>query len=549
MRIIKGACVSQGVAIGTLRFLKNEPVIIRREKIDDAESEIARFEKARDMAYARLDELYKEALNRVGEESAAIFDIHKMMLDDLDYRESVADIIRTQKVNSEYAVNLTSQKFAGIFSSMDDVYMQGRAADVFDISERIQKALRPELYDTFVLNAPSILAARDIAPSEVVQLDKSMILGFVTAEGAENSHTSILARSMGIPAVIGMGAGLTAEMDGRPAILDGSGSVLYVDPDEVTTETMSGKLLEIREKREALNTLKGRPNVTLDGRKINVFANVNDLSGLDAAIDNDAEGIGLFRSEFLYLGSKCYPTEEEQFAAYKQVAERMNGRKVIVRTLDIGADKRAAYFDLPHEKNPAMGLRAIRLCLARPEVFKTQLRALYRASAFGNVAIMFPMIISTREVEDILEITEEVKADLKRENVPFNEKTERGIMIETPAAVMISGELAKMADFFSIGTNDLTQYTLAIDRQNSQLNRFYDPRHPAILKMIEMTVKSAHDAGIWVGICGELGADPELTETFLRMGIDELSVSPGMVLPIRKKISSLNLYPGCVRGR
>jgi len=543
MQIIKGVCVSHGVAMGTLRFLKNEPVTIRCEKTDDVENEVARFEKARNIAYEQLDELYQEALNRAGEESAAIFDIHKMMLDDPDYRESVADIISAQKVTAEYAVTLTSRKLAGIFSSMDDDYMQGRAADVFDISARIQKALKPEIFDAFVLNAPAILAARDIAPSEAVQLDKSMILGFVTAEGAVNSHTSILARSMGIPAIVGMGTCLSAEMDGRYAILDGLNGVLYVDPDEATTEIMSGRLREIRKKREALNMLKGRSTVTPDGRKINVFANVNDLSGLDEAIDNDAEGIGLFRSEFLYLERKCYPTEEEQFTAYKRAARRMSGKKVIIRTLDIGADKKTGYFNLPDEENPAMGLRGIRISLSRPEIFKTQLRALYRASAFGNIAIMFPMITSVREVEDILEITEEVKAVLRRDNIPFNEKTERGLMIETPAAVMISGELAKMADFFSIGTNDLTQYVLAVDRQNSRINRFYDPRHPAILKMIEMSVKSAHDAGIWAGICGELGADFELTETFLRMGIDELSVSPGMVLPLREKILSMK-YPG-----
>ncbi|MCL2877646.1 MAG: phosphoenolpyruvate--protein phosphotransferase [Acidobacteria bacterium] len=540
MLIIKGVCVSPGVAMGPLRFLKNEPLIIRREKTDDVENEAARFEKARTAAYAQLDELYREALNRVGEESAAIFEIHKMMLDDPDFRESVTDMIRAQSMNAEYAVSLTAQKFAAIFSSMDNAYMKSRAADVFDISERVQKALNPGSCAPFVINAPSILAARDIAPSEAVQLDKNMILGFATAEGTDKSHVSILAGSMGIPAVIGMGAELAAEMDGKTAILDGFTGTLYVEPDDAICAMMSNKLHEVREKREALNALKGRPNVTPDGRKIDIFANVNTLSGLDEVIDNDAGGIGLFRSEFLYLGRRDYPTEEEQFAVYKRAAEIMDGKKVVIRTLDIGADKRADYFNLPHEENPAMGLRAIRLCLTRPEIFKTQLRALYRASAFGNIAIMFPMIISAREVEDILKITEDVKADLRRGNVPFNEKTERGIMIETPAAVMTSGELAKMADFFSIGTNDLSQYTLAIDRQNRQLDRFYDPHHPAVLKMIEMTVKSAHDAGIWVGICGELGADLELTETFLRMGVDELSVSAGMVLPLREKILSLD---------
>jgi len=544
MLVIKGLGVSPGVAMGHLRFLENDPVPIRRENIDDVENEVARFEKARGLAYAQLDELYHEALNRTGRESAAIFDIHKMMLDDLDYRESVTDTIRTQKVNSEYAVNLAAEKFAGTFSSMNDAYLQGRAADVFDISGRIQKALRPELCRTFKLSAPSILAARDIAPSEAVNLDKSMILGFATSEGSVNSHTSILARSMGIPAVAGIGTALTAELDGKPAILDGFTGAIYIDPDRETAETMSGSLREIRKKHEApsiLAALKDRPNVTPDGREIDIFANVNDLSDLDVAIKNGAGGIGLFRSEFLYLGRKDYPSEDEQFAAYKQAAERMKGKKVIVRTLDIGADKQAAYFNLPDEKNPALGLRAIRICLTRPKIFKTQLRALYRASAFGNIAIMFPMICSAREVRDILEITEEVKSGLRRANMPFNEKTEHGIMIETPAAVMISGELAGMVDFFSIGTNDLTQYALAIDRQNSRLDRFYDPQHTAILKMIEMTVKSAHDAGIRVEICGELGADIELTETFLRMGVDGLSVTANMLLPLREKILSPDL--------
>jgi len=541
MLTIKGVCVSSGVAAGPLRFLKNEPVVISRENIDDVESETARFEKARKTAYAQLDGLYREALKKAGEQSAAVFDIHKMMLDDPDYRESVTDIIRAQKVNAEYAVNVTARKFAGMFSSMDDAYMQGRAADVFDISGRIQKALRPELYDKFELDAPSILAARDIAPSEAVQLDKNMILGFATAEGSENSHTSILARSMGIPAIISLGTALSAEMDGKPSILDCLAGALHIDPDDAAMATMSDSLREIRENRAALKRLKGRPNVTLDGKNTDIFANVNNLSDIDEAIDNDAEGIGLFRSEFLYLQSNDYPTEDVLFAVYKTASEKMKGGRVVIRTLDIGADKQARYFNLPHEENPAMGLRAIRICLTRPEIFKTQLRALYRASAFGNVAIMFPMITSTREVEDILKITEEVKADLRRKNVPFNEKTERGIMIETPAAVMISGELASMVDFFSIGTNDLTQYALAIDRQNNCLGRFFDPRHPAIFKMIEMTAKSAHDAGIRVGICGEIGADPELAETFLRMGIDELSVSARMVLPLREKILSLDL--------
>ena len=541
MLIIKGTAVSPGVAMGLLRFLKNEPVNIRHEITNDVENEAARFEKARNTAYAQLDELYREALARAGEESAAIFDIHKMMLDDLDFRESVTDMIRAEKTVAEYAVGATAQKFAAMFSTMDNDYMKSRAADVFDITRRVQKALDPGLYVPFTINSPSILAARDIAPGDMVQLDKNVILGFATAEGTCNSHTSILARSMDIPAIIGLGAELTDEMDGKPAILDGFTGALYIEPDDAIRETMSNKQREALENREALNVLKGRPNVTLDGRTIDVFANVNGLSGLDEAINCDAGGIGLFRSEFLYLQRGDYPTEEEQFSVYKRAAEIMDGKKVVIRTLDIGVDKRADYFNLPVEENPAMGLRGIRLCLMRPEIFKTQLRALYRASAFGNIAIMFPMIVSVREVEDILKITEEVKADLRREHMPLNEKTERGIMIETPAAVMISGELAKITDFFSIGTNDLSQYALAVDRQNRLLERFYNPRHPALLKMIEMTVKSAHDAGIWAAICGELGADIELTETFLRMGVDELSVPAGMVLPLRERILSLNL--------
>jgi len=538
MLIIKGAGVSPGIAIGILRFLKKEPVKVRRVKIDDAENEIARFENARDMACSRLGELYQNAIKKTNKENATVFEIHKMMLEDPDFRESVTDIISAQKVNAEFAICQTAEKFAGMFSSMDNVYMQGRAADVFDICDRIQKALRPEFIDTFELNMPSILIARDITPGEAVQFDKSMVLGFATVDGTANSHTSILARSMGIPVVIGVDIEPTEAIDGKPAILDGINGVLYIDPDVATSETMSGKLHEIRKKHESVSALKGRLKNPYNGKRIDIFVNVNNMSDLDAAIENDADGIGLFRSEYLYLESSDYPTEDEQFVAYKRVAERMNGKKAIIRTLDIGADKQAAYFNLPREENPAMGLRGIRVCLTRPEILKTQARAIYRASAFGNVAIMFPMIISTREVEDILKITEDVMADLRRENAPFNEKTERGIMIETPAAVMISGELAKLVDFFSIGTNDLTQYALAIDRQNGELGSFYDPHHPAILKMIEMTVKSAHEAGIPVGICGELGADLELTETFLQMGVDELSVSPGVVPDLTELVTT-----------
>ena len=541
MIIINGAAVSEGVAMGPLRFLDNKPKAIQFKKIADTEYEVVRFENARQTACTQLDELYQSTKEKVGEEEAAIFDIHKMMLEDLDYLESVADIIRGQNVNAEYAVSQTAQNFSQLFLSMDDDYMKERAADVIDISGRVQRVLDPELYKPFELDVPSIIAANDIAPSEAVQLDKNLILGFVTAEGSAVSHTAILARSMLMPAIVGAGTELSAKYEGKPAILDGLTGTLYIEPDRETTAALSAKINELRQKREALNRLKGHPDVTLDGKKIDVFVNVNHVSNLNEAIDSDAGGIGLFRSEFLYLESRGYPTEEDQFAVYKRVAERMCGKKVIIRTLDIGADKQADYFELPAEENPAMGLRAIRICLTRPEIFKTQLRALYRASAYGNIAIMFPMIISVREVETILKIADEVMAELRREGKLFNEKIERGVMIETPAAVIIADDLAKAVDFFSIGTNDLTQYTLAIDRQNSGLAEFYDTHHPAILKMIEMTVKSAHDAGIWVGICGELGADTALTETFLRMGVDELSVSAGMVLPLREKIISLDL--------
>ena len=541
MLTITGLGVSEGVAMGPLRFFDNKPRDIRREVTDVAEDEAKRFEKARQTACDQLEELFLDVTEKVGEENAAIFDIQKMMLEDLDFLEAIREMILEQNVNAEYAVSVTAQNFSQMFSSMDDLYMKERAADVIDVSERIQKALNPDLYVPFELQFPSIVAAVDIAPSEAVRLDKDMILGFATAEGSALTHTAILARSMLIPAVVGAGSEIDASFDGKTAILDGSSGILYVEPDEPTIAIMTTKLTELRKKRIALNQLKDRPSVTIDGVKVEVFANLSNPSDLDKVIDSSAEGIGLFRSEFLYLESKDYPTEEEQFAAYKMVAEKMGGKKVIIRTLDIGADKQADYFDLPREENPAMGLRAIRICLTRPEVFRVQLRAIFRASAFGNIAVMFPMITSVREVEEVLRIIDSVKADLRGEGIRFNEGIECGVMIETPAAVMISGELAKMVDFLSIGTNDLTQYTLAVDRQNSGLADFYDPRHPAVLKMIEMTVKAAHDAEIWVGICGEIGADVTLTERFLRMGVDELSVSAGLVLPLKEKVISLDL--------
>ena len=541
MVIIKGMPVSEGVAIGPLRFFDKEPPDIRREEVAAAEDEAERFESARRTACAQLDELYRSALDKVGEENAAILDIQKMMLDDPDFIESVTGMIREQNVNAEFAVGQTAQKFSQLFTSMDDAYMKERAADVLDISDRVHKALNPESFKPFELRAPSILAANDIAPSEAVQFDRDMILGFVTAEGSALTHTAILARSMLLPAVVGTDTDITAVFDEKPAILDGFTGTLYIEPDDATNAEMAAKLRETRKRQEALDYLKDRPSLTLDGTRVSLFANLSNVSDLDRVLDSGAEGIGLFRSEFLYLESEDYPTEDEQFAAYKKVAEGMGGKRVVIRTLDIGADKRADYFDLPDEVNPAMGLRAIRICLARPEIFKTQLRAIYRASAYGNVAIMFPMVVSVGEVGEALRIADEVRADLRREGVAFDENAERGLMIETPAAAMISDELAKMADFLCIGTNDLTQYTLAIDRENSRLGHLYDPRHPAILKMIGITVEAAHEAGIPVGICGELGADTSLTETFLRMGLDELSVSAGMVLPLREKVTSLDL--------
>jgi len=541
LHIINGVGVSEGVAIGPLRFFDKKRIEIDCEDIDNADEEVARFDKARAVACAQLDELYESAKEKVGEESAAIFDIHRMMLDDMDYIESVIDIIHEQNVNTECAVMQTAEKFRRLFASMDNDYMKERAADVVDVSNRLQDVLNPGLREGFELDTPSIIAAVDISPGEAVQLDNDKVLGFVTAEGSAVTHTAILARSMMIPAVVGVGAKLPAGFNGKPAILDGASGTLYIEPDDVVEAELNAKQNRIRKQREMLERLKGRPSVTLDGTKIDVFANLSHPAALDKAIENAAEGIGLFRSEFLFLESDDFPTEDEQFASYKKVVAGMNGKKVVIRTLDIGADKQVGYFDLPDEANPAMGMRAIRICLSRPEIFKTQLRAIYRASAFGNVAIMFPMIISTGEVEEALRFTEEVMDELRREGVEFDEGVERGIMIETPAAVMIGSELASMVDFFSIGTNDLTQYTLAIDRQNAGLGHLYDAKHPAVMKMIEMAVKAAHDAGIWVGICGELGADMSLTETFLRMGVDELSVSAGMVLLLREKILTLDL--------
>ena len=541
MTVIDGTSVFPGIAVGPLRFFKKATIEINRETTNTVENEVLRFEGARALAIKQLGDLYIKASKDAGEEIAALFEVHKMMLDDPDFYEQVISMITDQKVSAEYAVDEVSRALSELFSSMDDAYMKERAADILDISKRVQIALAPEKHQPFTLETPSIVAADDLAPSETIQLERHLILGFAMAEGSLNSHTSILARSMGIPAIIGAGKKLGQQWDNKPAILDGTTGLLYIEPDEETVKTMNRKIDELQNELNVLETLKGKPNITKDGKEIDIYANVLDLSGVKDALESDAGGIGLFRSEFLYLQDTDYPTENEQFVIYRQAAEQMGGKRVVIRTLDIGADKKVSYFKLPAEENPAMGMRAIRICLTRPEVFKTQLRALYRASAFGNIAIMFPMIISTGEVEEIKQILEEVKTELRSEGIDFNENIEIGIMIETPASVIISDELAKMVDFFSIGTNDLTQYTLAIDRQNHSLERFCDTHHPAVLKMIKMTVDAAHNAGIWCGICGELASDPALTETFLRMGVDELSVSSGVVLKVRNKVRSLDL--------
>ena len=536
MITIQGKSVFGGVSIGKLMFYKRNEKVIKREHISDADAEWKRFEAAKGQAVDQLKELYEKALEDVGEANAMIFEIHQMMLEDLDYLESIENIIRSQEVNAEYAVATTADNFAQMFASMDDAYMQGRAADVKDVSERVLDILCGVSAGVKEMTEPCIIAADDLAPSETVQLDKSKVLGFATMYGSANSHTAILARTMNIPAVIGLGETLSSQYDGKMAVSDGFTGILYVDPDEETLARMQEKRAKDLEQKELLNQLKGKENVTRSGQKINVYANIGNVSDLGAVLKNDAGGIGLFRSEFLYLENSTFPTEEQQFAVYKQVAESMAGKKVIIRTLDIGADKQVDYFNLDKEENPALGYRAIRICLTRPEIFKTQLRALYRAAVYGNLSIMFPMIISVSEVKKIKEIIAQVQAELKAEGIPYKEDVELGVMIETPAAVMISRELAKEVDFFSVGTNDLTQYTLAIDRQNQKLDTFYDPHHPAVLAMIKMAADNAHAEGKWIGICGELGADLELTEEFLKMGLDELSVSPALVLPLRKRI-------------
>ena len=540
MKVYDGKSVFHGVAIGKISVYKKGEQQVKRVKITDADAEMARYESAKAKAVEQLQGLYDKALREVGEANAAIFEVHQMMLDDDDYNESIENMVRTQEVNAEYAVATTGDNFAQMFASMDDDYMRERAADVKDISERVLSILSGNSGASAMMTEPSIIVADDLAPSETVQLDKDMVLSFVTVHGSLNSHTAILARTMAIPALIGTPLPLDDTVDGKLGIVDGAAGKIYVDPDEETLAKMKERQQEEAEKKALLQTLKGKENVTLDGKKIMLYANIGNIKDLGTVIQNDAGGIGLFRSEFIYLEKDHYPTEEEQFQIYKQVAETMAGKRVIIRTLDIGADKQCDYFEMEHEENPALGYRAIRICLTRPEVFKTQLRALFRASAFGKIAIMYPMITSVKEVKRIQEVVADVKKELTEQGIEFGDP-EQGIMIETPASVMVSDELAKEVDFFSIGTNDLTQYTLAIDRQNTKLDEFYDSHHPAILRMIAMVVENAHKAGIWAGICGELGADQTLTKEFLAMGVDELSVSPGSILPIRKIVLETNV--------
>ena len=540
MQIYNGKSVFGGIAIGKISVYQKKEQQVKRVKIDDPEQEMARYEKAKAEGIKQLQGLYDKALREVGEANAAIFEVHQMMMEDDGYNESVENIIRSQGVNAEYAVATTGDNYAQMFSAMDDDYMRVRAADVRDISERLLTILNGEETGAVDADEPKIIVAEDLAPSETVQLDKDKVLSFVTVKGSLNSHTAILARTMAIPALVNTSVSLESEMDGRLGIVDGADGTFYVDPDEETLAEMKKRQEEDLSRKQLLLTLKGKENVTLDGQKVMLYANIGNIKDLATVIQNDAGGIGLFRSEFIYLEKEDFPTEEEQFQIYRQVAQTMAGKRVIIRTLDIGSDKQCDYFHMEHEENPALGCRAIRICLTRPEIFKTQLRALFRASAFGKIAIMYPMITSVQEVRKIKEIVEEVKAELTSQGVEFG-NPEQGIMIETPAAAIISDDLAKEVDFFSIGTNDLSQYTMAIDRQNPQLDLFFDPHHPAVLRMISLVVENAHKAGIWAGICGELGADQSLTKEFLAMGVDELSVSPGSILPLRKIILETNV--------
>lgn len=531
--VLEGKSVFGGIAIGPISLYHRQDHVVKRTKVEDTAAEISRFEAAREKAKEQLQALYEKAKKEVGETNAMIFEVHQMMLDDLDYVESVTNMISSQKINAEYAVATTGDNFANMFAAMDDEYMKARAADVKDISNRLIMVLSGYEAGAMTGEEPVILVADDLAPSETVQLDKSRVLSFVTRHGSTNSHTAILARTMNIPALIGVD--YSDDIDGKMGIVDGYKGRFLIDPSEEELEEYRKAQEQDREKQRLLQELKGKENVTLDGKKINLYANIGGVGDVASALQNDAGGIGLFRSEFLYLESETYPTEEEQFNAYRTVAENMAGKKVIIRTLDIGADKQVDYFGLDKEENPAMGYRAIRICLDRKDIFKTQLRAIYRASYYGTISVMFPMIISVEEVREAKAVVDEVKAELDAEGIPYGD-VEIGIMIETPAAAMISDLLAKEVDFFSVGTNDLTQYTLAVDRQNPSLEEFGDTHHPAIMRLLRMIAENAHKAGIWCGICGELGADPSLTETFLDMGYDELSVSPTRVLELRKKV-------------
>ena len=538
MQEITGKSVFGGIAIGPVSVYKRQDNTVKKETISDPDAEMARCNDAIEKAKDELEALYDKAVAEVGEESAAVFEVHQMMLEDDDYLESIEDLIRNESVNAEYAVSTTGDTFAEMFAGMDDEYMQARSADVKDISNRVVKILSGGSENSVKSDTPVILLADDLAPSETVQLDKNLILSFVTRFGSQNSHTSILARTMGIPALIG--ADFDESIEGKNGIVDGFKGKLIIDPDEETLSVYKELLKKEEEKKKLLEELKGKENITKDGKTVRLYANIGTVDDVADALNNDAGGIGLFRSEFLYLESKDYPSEEEQFKAYKTVAEKMDGKLVIIRTLDIGADKQCSYFGLDKEENPALGFRAIRICLERPEVFKTQLRALFRASAFGNIAIMFPMIISVKEVKKIRSMVDEVKSELKSQGIAYGD-VELGIMVETPAAVFLSDELSKEVDFFSIGTNDLTQYTLAMDRQNSKLENYSDNHDPAVLKAIKMTVENGHKNGIWVGICGELAADTSLTEEFLRMGVDELSVSASHILRVREAIRNTDL--------
>jgi phosphotransferase system enzyme I (PtsI) len=535
MEVFKGTGVNGGIAIGQFLLYKRKTKEIKCESVENVEFEIMRFEEARNKTVLHLQTLYKKAVVEVGEAMAMIFEVHQMMIEDVEYNESVKNIIRGQKRNAEYAVEQTAANFSNLFTSMDNEYMRERAADVKDATKSLLSFLTGEGVDEVIIEHPAILVADDLVPSETVQLDRNMVLGFVTQQGSINSHTAILARTMDIPAVVGVDIELKPEYEGRLIVIDGYQGKVYIEPEQSVLSELTEKQLQDRERKTQLKQLMGRESITLDGQKIKIYANIGNTEDVRNVISNDAEGIGLFRSEFLYLEKNHYPTEEEQFHAYKTVAEKMAGKNVIIRTLDIGADKKVDYFDLEKEENPALGYRAIRICLDRKELFKTQLRAIYRASAYGTISIMFPMIISVEEVRAIKEVVNEVLLELKEEGIPFA-KVELGIMIETPAAALISDLLAKEVDFFSIGTNDLTQYTLAIDRQNQRLDKLYNPYHPAILRLIDVVAHNAHDNGIWVGICGELASDLRMTETFLRMGIDELSVAPGKVLALRNEV-------------